>query len=198
MPYLESAQAAVNFVNGLGLNSNNRGEDLDGTSEKLSGSLGKLAIRKNHAMYMETLDILNGANEPIEISTLVIPAAVSRQIQFGNCEARAARAFIYLAEQDVRPLELMSVGDDHVFLVVGRTSGNIPDYASWNDDAAISDPWANAAYLKGELGIHLTDAPLAEVVGEPPIRISQCGELLLGANWPPANLAAHLTRYNLA
>src|SRR5262249_54835003 len=148
-------------------------------------SLLRLAFRKQDAIYRDILDRLGRNDEPMEISTVVVPAVISSQIQFANCEGRAARAFLYLAALGVRPLEIMSVGDDHAFVVVGRTAGAPGSPAGWNDDAAICDPWANDSYLKGLLNTKLGQAPLRDVVGDPPVATRTVAELAIGANLPP-------------
>jgi hypothetical protein len=192
---LNIAQAANAAVRSLNYKSNNRGVDLDGLSAELSDTRGKMST----FMYKFTYDTMASqvvGEEPRGLDSFVVTAAVAKRLQFGNCEARSALALIFAAKRfAVRPLELFSVGDDHAFLVIGRTAGQIPALQSWNDDAVICDPWAEDYYAKGQLTVKATQAPLAAVVGAE-VTLRQYFEHRT-AGWPPAALKHFLDQSGL-
>lgn len=61
----------------------------------------------------------------------------------GNCGEFAVTAFMRLYDKSVRPIDWVSLqGADHSFVIIGRADGDINDYDTWGDAAAICDPWA--------------------------------------------------------
>jgi hypothetical protein len=60
----------------------------------------------------------------------------------GNCGENSILAFMFLYDMGVRPLDRMGVDKDHAFVVIGRKAGDVNDFKSWGDDAAVCDPWA--------------------------------------------------------
>jgi hypothetical protein len=71
----------------------------------------------------------------------------------GNCGELASRAFMFLFDLGIRPLEYMSLipGSaelDHAFVVIGRQEGPDDDNfgRNWVKGAAICDPWASGLY----------------------------------------------------
>lgn len=184
---LEVAAAAIAAVRALNYKSSNRGEARDGLSSALSDTRGKMAGFLYGTTYAGMLEEVGRGVEPRGLDTFVATAIVAKRLQFGNCEARAALALIYAAKKHaVRPLELFSVGDDHAFLVIGRTTGGLGDAASWNDDAVICDPWAEDYYAKGQIQTKVTQAPLADVVGVVATLRQYFDHNAQG--WPPAAL----------
>jgi hypothetical protein len=168
---LALALEVINAIDALGYQSSNRGAELDGLSAALSDTRGSFA----NFMYEQTNVIMQneiGQNphEDLsqEIDKILAPAAVGRRLRFANCEGRAALALVYAAKRSlIRPLELCGiVGGDHVFMVIGRTAGVIPNVDGWNDDAVICDPWARDRYAKGQFRTKLDQEPLAGVKGD--------------------------------
>ncbi len=59
----------------------------------------------------------------------------------GNCQEMAAVAFLYLLEQGVFPIEMVSI-PHHTFVVIGRDpSTPIDEPSQWNADTIVCDPW---------------------------------------------------------
>jgi hypothetical protein len=192
--YIAAMQAIVH-VNGLGFASNNR-DWIDEGSEAQRDAVGRLSNQQFGVNYSAMLDAFGNGDEPNEIASILAPAATARALRFANCEGRAALAYVYLAKMGIRPLEMMSVGDDHTFLVLGRNAGAIGDHASWNNDAVICDPWAEAAYKAPALATRLSQEPLKSVVGDPPVRIIQVCDF--GGVWPPPALARLCTGFGVS
>lgn len=193
---LQIALQAIQAVKLLCYSSNNRGADLDRVDAIRGQSLGRLANSKFQAVHRDILENLGAQDEPTWSTNLVAPAAVARDIGFGNCEARAALALLHATRSQVRPLELFSVGDDHVFLVIGRTQGHALRVAEWNADAVVCDAWQEECYAIGELAQRLTRQPVAGAVGaNPQINGLTCEYTNAGA--PAGALRDALNRYDL-
>ena len=198
---LDIAGRAVNAVRSLGYKSNNRGALLDGLSPGTDADgLGRFALQRQGDISRETLGIFfrefPKGEEPNGLQNLVAPAATGRQLRFGNCETRAALALIYVATQsEIRPLELFSVGEDHVFMVIGRTAGLPREPAGWNDESVICDPWAEQVYAKSQMMQKIRLPPVQACIGPDP-KFSMCFEHREVA-WPPAVLSSSLKKYAL-
>ena len=192
---LKLANDAMRAVQKLNYGSSNRGAQLDGMPEAISGTRGEFANHMYGFTYGSMLASLGRQDEPLGLASFVAPAAVARRLRFGNCEARSSLALIYAATHSaVRPLELFSVGEDHVFLVIGRTKGHPGNWAEWNAEAVICDAWAEVCYSAGELGQRLQQAPVAAVVGSDP-KTHILFEHLGG--WPPPALRHFLDEAGL-
>jgi hypothetical protein len=194
---LEAAGAAIVAVRALNYKSNNRGAALDGLSAELSDTRGKFANTMFDATYADLLSrVPRDEEEPRGLASFVAPAAVARRMQFGNCEARAGLALIWLGKhRAVRPLELFGYGD-HAFVVIGRTRGRANAPAEWNAEAVVCDPWAEAHYAASQLNQHLAAPPVSDVAGAD-ARLTQSFEHN-GAGWPPADLSHYLDETGLS
>jgi len=64
----------------------------------------------------------------------------------GNCGEMTARAFIFLYDLGIRPLDFMVLISpaDHAFVVIGRNGKSDNDNMgrNWGDAAVVCDPWA--------------------------------------------------------
>jgi hypothetical protein len=63
----------------------------------------------------------------------------------GNCGEMTARAFIFLFDLGVRPLDFMVLikPADHAFVVIGRNGKDNDNMGrNWGDAAVVCDPWA--------------------------------------------------------
>lgn len=167
---LTLAQQTIAAIDGLGYNSNNRGVLLDGLPANLSDTRGNFAI----FIQDRTAEIMQSEMGPNphgdlsqDIDKVLAPAAIARRLHFANCEGRAALALIYATKRSaIRPLELCNmVGGDHVFMVIGRTQGTVPNIDGWNADAVVCDPWARDFYAKDQYRTKLDQQPLLGVRG---------------------------------
>lgn len=64
----------------------------------------------------------------------------------GNCQEKAAVAFMFLTEVGVHQLDYMELttnnGIDHTFVAIGRVRrGTDTDPKTWGPDAVVCDPW---------------------------------------------------------
>lgn len=77
----------------------------------------------------------------------------------GNCGEMTARAFIFLYDLGIRPLDFMVLINpaDHAFVVIGRNgkADNNNMGTNWGDSAVVCDPWAyglNKPLAAGQYG----------------------------------------------
>lgn len=174
---LEVAREAVSYVKKYNLTSTNMSDS--GLSEQ---ELNGLEAKYNQT-YMDIAGRVPEFNEIKLASDVIVPALAAKACSIGNCQAQSALAFLYLAHSQVVPLELMSVGSDHVFVVIGRTKGKITNYTEWNQDAIICDAWSNNYYPANKLGDRVKKEPLATVTGGE-TKTVQMTELRSLSNWP--------------
>ena len=189
MNYLDWAKKAVTHVKKLNIQSNNIG-----TGELSQGMLDDMGTFINGQFGIIHSELISKFGDTSGQSNIMAPAIVGRKFSWGNCESKAALAFIYLGENGVTPIEVMSVGDDHILLVLGRDQkGKIPDLSTWGEKAVVCDPWADDAYGAQLLRTKVTQPPLAAVVGAT-LRISQTFEHV-GTKWPPEEIRKGLDAY---
>jgi hypothetical protein len=189
MNYLDWAKKALMHVKKLNIQSNNIG-----TGELSPGMLDDMGRFLNGQFGIIHSELISKYGDTNGQSNIMAPAIVGRKFSWGNCEAKAALAFIFLGENGVTPIEVMSVGDDHILLVLGRNQkGKIPDLSTWGETAVVCDPWADDAYGAQLLRTKATQPPLADVVGAT-LRISQTFEHV-GTKWPPEEIRKSLEAY---
>jgi hypothetical protein len=85
--------------------------------------------------------------------------------QAGNCQLQAAVAFTWLRDQGMYPLDyaviLNSDGDKfkHAFVVMGRPANlDFSQFAQWQSDAMLCDPWRDAVGFAAMLKIWYPNA----------------------------------------
>ncbi|KTC87695.1 MULTISPECIES: hypothetical protein [Legionella] len=89
-------------------------------------------------------------SEEAKFKIVQLLALIAREAGAGNCQEMAALAFLYLREQGITHLELVSI-PTHNFVVLGRdtdTPINAPQ--KWNKEAIICDPWRRKFKFDGE------------------------------------------------
>lgn len=190
MNYMSLARAAIDHVDSLKMRSNNRSFRLDGVCDRAGRALGVAANMQFGAILGELIDEHPALADDTLASALVAPVLAGRKLRFGNCEARAGEAFLYLAKQGVYPLECMAVvnGDsDHVFVVLGRDQATAIPNGQWNADAVICDPWARSCYKASLLREQLALPIFQGIIDPPPYEFVQTCERPDGP-WPPKAL----------
>ncbi len=188
MDYLKFAKEAVAHVKGLNIQSSNIG-----TGELPDSQLDEMGSFLNKQFGIVYMGLMDQCGSDVRgLDSLMTPALLGRKFSWGNCETKSALGFIYLAQKNVTPIEMMSVGDDHVLIVLGRKqSGKIPDISTWGEEAVVCDPWAGESYAAVHLPAKMNQAPLQDAVGSSKT-IMQTYEFLPGQNWPPKDLEAPL------
>lgn len=189
MNYLDWAKKALIYVKSLNIQSNNIG-----TGELSSTMLDEMGVFLNTQYGSIHGDLISEFGDTKGQSNIIAPAVLGRKFSWGNCESKAALAFIYLGKNGVTPIEMMSVGDDHILLVLGRDQkSKIKDLSTWGKEAIVCDPWANDAYGAQLLRTKATQPPLRAVIGSE-LTIIQTYEYA-GTKWPPEELRKALEKY---
>jgi hypothetical protein len=158
MTPLSHAALAMNYVRSTcQVRSNNFTDDIlpEGTTasreflenrqkgkEHLAKRKGELTPKSGPGRLRSDL------NAESKVPEMVAMAESAKTFRVGNCNEQSCLAFAYLVERKVKEVEIFSIfGHDHVFVVVGRTSGQLMAFETWNAEAAVCDPWAKRAYL---------------------------------------------------
>ena len=185
MSYLDLANQACLKIQGLNIQSNNiKTGEIEGSQ---LDEMGTFLIMQFGTTFG---NLISQYGEKEGLDNLITPALLGLKFSWGNCECKAALAMLFLGNRGVRPIDMMSVGDDHVLLVLGRSKGsNILDVTTWGSDAVICDPWADAAYPAAQLATKSKEAPLKAVIGDE-LKTSQMYELNA---WPPKGLSQVLS-----
>lgn len=88
-----------------------------------------------------------------EIDKIKRSVTLVKQFSIGNCEEYAMLVLNYLRKQNIEHAEALIIqGDDHGFVVIGRTRGSdlaLP--STWGDDAVVCDAWANKVYPASQI-----------------------------------------------
>lgn len=189
MNYPDWAKKALLHVTSLNIQSNNFN-----TGEICENTLNEMGVFINTQYGAILGDLIVKCGDQQGLGTVVVPAIIGKKFSWGNCESKAALAFIYLGKNGVKPIEMMSVGDDHIVVVLGRDQkSKIANVRDWGDSAVICDPWAGETYGAQLLPTKATQPPLLEVVGAT-LTISQTFEFI-GPLWPPKELVKALQEY---
>ncbi|MBI6549609.1 hypothetical protein [Xenorhabdus lircayensis] len=81
-----------------------------------------------------------------------ITSAYATERKVGNCGELSCIALAHLKLLGAKPLDFFAIDmnnqrqEKHAFIVIGRTTGNPIQPATWNREAVICDPWCHKAY----------------------------------------------------
>ncbi|PVZ70521.1 hypothetical protein [Pelagibaculum spongiae] len=87
------------------------------------------------------------------LSQMRFHAALAMKSGVGNCGEMSAAAFLFLAQSNLFPLDLLHVNYrspaqfGHAFLVIGRDGDvSLAEPWNWGESAVVCDPWNNAVF----------------------------------------------------
>lgn len=139
---LRAAQQAVTYVKSSGILAANKVQDRI----RAAGGIDRVVGAGYSNAAAAGVGVTRGAGiVAYTIGNLRGTAEFAARNRYGNCHEQAIMAFVFLYDRGVRPLDLMTFGNnsyDHVWTCIGLTLGwQRANLRSWGPDAVWCDPW---------------------------------------------------------